>query len=154
MRPLSLLCATLMLAACGGSENREAAGAPDSASAVPGLTAADLAGTWNMKATTITGDSTLVEYTMTATADPSGWTVTFPDRDPMPVKVESLSQDSIVTVIGPYESVLRQGVMVTTRSVSMLMGNQLAGTFTAHYQNAGADSLLQGRSSGTRATPE
>lgn len=154
MRPLSLLCATLMLAACGGSENREAAGMPDSASAVPELTAADLAGTWNMKATTITGDSTLVEYTMTATADPSGWTVTFPGRDPMPVQVESLSQDSIVTVIGPYESVLREGVTVTTRSVTMLMGNQLAGTFTAHYQNAGADSLLQGRSSGTRATPE
>ena len=91
---------------------------------------------------------------MTATADPAGWTVTFPGREPMPVKVESLSNDSIVTVIGPYESVLREGVMVTTRSVSMLMGDRLAGTFTAHYQNAGADSVLQGRSSGTRATPE
>lgn len=154
MRPFSLLCAALILAGCGGSENREAAGMADSASTEPELTAADLAGTWNMKATSITGDSTLVEYTLNATADPSGWTVTFPGRDPMPVKVETLSNDSIVTVIGPYESVLRQGVMVTTRSVSMLMGDRLAGTFTAHYQNAGADSVLQGRSSGTRGSPE
>ena len=154
MRPFPLLCATLLLAACGGSENREPAAMADTTNAVPDLTAADLAGTWTMKATSITGDSTLVDYTMTATADPAGWTVTFPGRDPMPVRVESLSRDSIVTVIGPYESVLRKGVMVTTRSVSMLMGDRLAGSFTAHYKNAGADSVLQGRSTGTRGSPE
>ncbi len=154
MRSFPLLGGALLLAACGGADNREPAAMADTTGAVPDLTAADLAGTWSMKATTITGDSTLVDYTMTATADPAGWTVTFPGRDPMPVKVESLSRDSIVTVIGPYESVLRQGVMVTTRSVSMLMGDRLAGSFTAHYQNAGADSVLQGRSTGTRGSPE
>jgi hypothetical protein len=58
--------------------------------------------------------------------------------------------DSVVAEAGPFESVLRPGVMVTTRTVARLQGDMLTGTLVAHYVTEGADSVLVGRLHGTR----
>jgi hypothetical protein len=96
------------------------------------------------------GDSTLVTYELVATADPSGWTFNFPKRPPVPVRVAAAG-DSIVIDAGPYESLLRKGVQVTTHGVARLQDGKLMGATTAHYKTTGADSVLPLRFEGTRA---
>lgn len=113
------------------------------------LSAADLAGTWTVTAFGEAGDS-LVTYELRATGDPSAWTIVFPERDPVPVRVVAIEGDSVVTEAGPYQSVLREGVSVTTHQVARLEGDRLVGTFVARYETTEADSVVRGRVEGTR----
>ena len=98
-----------------------------------------------------TSDSTLLTYEMVATADPSGWTFNFPKRAPVPIRVLATEGDSIVSEAGPYESMLRKGVQVSTHSVMRLEYGKLVGTTIAHYSTTGPDSVLHLRTEGTRA---
>jgi hypothetical protein len=52
---------------------------------------------------------------------------------------------------GPYPSVRRKGVQVTTYSTARLQGGSLTGNTTAHYKVKSADSVLTLTTSGTRA---
>ena len=72
------------------------AGAPQSHSATPAteraaqtgtVSLADVAGKWTVRATPESGDTTTTTYVLTATADTSGWTVTYPGGQPIPVRV-------------------------------------------------------------------
>ena len=110
---------------------------------------ADLAGKWTVKTMPVGKDTVLVTYTITATADTNGWTVTFPGRKPIAMKV-SASGDSIMSMVGPYESVLRKGATVTTSGSYHLVGGKLVGNMWAHYNSKGADSLLALRSEGEK----
>lgn len=115
------------------------------------ISLADVAGKWAVRTMTESGDSTLVRFEMVATGDTSGWTFNFPNRKPVPVRVVAVSGDSLVTEAGPFESVLRKGVKVTTRTVNRLQDGKLVGATTAHYATKGADSVRQLRFEGTRA---
>jgi len=95
-------------------------------------------------------DGTVVESELTATADTSGWTVTFPNQKPIPVRVIAVAGDSIVTKAGPYESVLRKGVQVTSRAVRRLQDGKLVGTSVSRYATSGPDSVARYRMEGTR----
>jgi hypothetical protein len=108
-----------------------------------------LAGSWTMQALNAAGDSTLVEYVMSGTADPASWTMTFPGRDPIAMMV-SVEGDSMMFHVGPYSSALRDDVMVTTEGASRLENGMLMGTFTARYTVPTADSVLVGRLAGTK----
>jgi hypothetical protein len=88
---------------------------------------------------------------MIATADNSGWSFNFPKRAPVPIRVLAVAGDSIVTEAGPYESVLRKGVQVTTYSTLRLQDGKLVGSTVARYATSGPDSVLHLRSEGTRA---
>lgn len=110
---------------------------------------ADFAGTWNATSYLESGDT--VVYTMTATADPNGWTIDLPGRDPMPQRIIAVAGDSVVTEIGPYESILRAGVMVTVRSVARLQDGRFAGTMTATYATDEGETVVNGTTEGTRA---
>jgi hypothetical protein len=145
MRTIAVLCTAVLLVGCAKSEKQAGAGAEPAAIAL-----ADVAGTWNVSAMPAVGDSVLTTYQLTATADTTGWTITFPGRPPIPVRVAAVAGDSIVVEAGPYESVLRPGVMVSTHTVNRLQDGKLVGTFTAHYQSAAADSVLNGRQEGVR----
>ncbi len=148
MLRLALLVCVAALVGCTPSEQRtdEMAEAPMPAM----LSLADLAGTWNGRAMPQMGDSTLVTFTMVATADTAGWTMTFPNGKPIPVRVVALAGDSVITEAGPYESALRNKVMVTTRFTGRLQDGKMVGTFVARYQTTSADSVLRGRYEGTR----
>lgn len=111
---------------------------------------ADVAGTWNVRAVPTTGDTTATTYVLTATSNTSGWTITFPGRAPIPVRV-AVDGDSVILEAGPYASVRRKGVQVSTNSVARFQGGSLTGTTTAHYNVKTADSVLTVNTSGTRA---
>ncbi len=147
MRRLIVLgCVALALACSKGDE----APAADTMAVAPApmLNLADLAGTWDMKTMREGSDSVLVSYTLTATGTTEGWTINFPDRQPIPMRV-TVSGDSLMMEAGPYESVLRRGVQVSTSTVSRLEGGKLMGRATARY-SAGPDSVVSLRTEGTK----
>lgn len=112
---------------------------------------ADVAGKWNVKAVPTSGpDTTTTSSVITATATTSGWTITFPGRKPIPMKV-SVDGDSIMTQAGPYPSVRRKGVTVSTNSVMRLQGGNLVGSTTAHFKVKTSDSVLVLNTTGTKA---
>lgn len=112
---------------------------------------ADVAGRWNVRAVPASGtDTTSTNSVITATSNTSGWTITFPGRAPIPMRV-SVDADSIMTEAGPYPSARRKGVQVRTNTVMRLQGGSLVGRTTAHYQVKTADSVLVLNTTGTRA---
>ena len=114
------------------------------------LALGEIAGTWNMRSVPETGgDTAATTYVLEAKADTAGWTITFPGREPVPVRVWAQG-DSIVTQ-SSYQSVRRAGVQVTTHSVFRFRGDSLVGNSVARYSTTGADSVLRLRSSGVRA---
>lgn len=150
-RFVSLLCA---VAVVGCARTEDAADTSAAATATPAqpapISLSDVAGTWAVRGMNQAGDSTLVTYELKATADTTGWTITFPNRPPVPVRVVSVAGDSIVIDAGPYESALRRGVRVTTHGSFRLQDGKIVGTTRARYDTKGADSVLIVRSEGTR----
>ena len=156
-----LLCGTAAVA-CAKSDRQRAAEStaamapPATPSAAPAATPAgaislaDLAGKWNMRSVPESGDTTPTTYVLTAKADSSGWTIAFPNGPTVAMKVMAAG-DSIVTDAGPYASVRRKGLQVTTRSVLRRAGDRLSGTTVAHYKTTGPDSVLRLRTEGLRA---
>lgn len=146
--------ACVLMTACAqeAGEVDDTAVMEDTLSAAPEpleFSLADVAGTWVMDAESETGQA-VPQYEMVVTTDPSGWEMRFPDREPIPVRVVEVAGDSIVTDAGPYESVLRPGVQVTTRGVYRLEGDRLIGTVVARYQTTEADSVIIVYGEGTR----
>jgi hypothetical protein len=145
-----MLMSAVALVGCAGGEEEMPGDTPAAAMAAP-LSFADVAGTWSVQTMGEASDSVLVTFTLTATADGSGWTMTFPNRpDPVPLTV-AVDGDSIIMDSAPYQSVLRaESTMVTTHSVGRLENGMMMGTFTARYETQGPDSVLRGRTHGTR----
>jgi hypothetical protein len=154
MRGLVLLCSAAVIAGCAKSNDRAATDTAMAATASPApatISFADVKGKWTMRAMPETGDSTLIQYELNATGDSTGWTTVFPNRAPVPSRVVLVAGDSIVTEMGPYASVLRKGVNVTTHTVYRLLDGKLVGTTVAHYSTSGPDSVRRLRQEGTRA---
>lgn len=151
MRLCLVLAGGLLVLGCERDATEEATEgeAADTVAAAPTISLADVAGTWDMRSVPETGaDTTATVYQIQATAD--GWTFLLPDRDPIEAAVTT-SGDSIITDMGPFESVRRAGVMVSTHGVFRLDGDRLVGTTTAHYETTEADSVLRLDTEGTRA---
>ena len=146
MRRVALVLGAVLIAGCAKPETPPPAEVP----AAPSINLADLAGTWTAQTTAQGGDSVLVQSTITASADPAGWTLTLPGRDPVPMII-TVSGDSILTAAGPFESVLRPGVQVSNTGVLRLVNGQLTGPLVAHYVTSGADSVLNLWVTATRA---
>jgi hypothetical protein len=156
MRRITFVCATA-LAVLGCSRSDDSAVAADTAAGAVAATAApapialaDVAGRWTVHAVPETGDTTAIISQLNAGADTAGWTTTLPNRPPVATRVVLVSGDSIVTENGPYESVLRKGVQVRTRSVMRLRDGKLIGNTVATYSTSGADSVLRLRTEATR----
>ena len=88
-------------------------------------------------------------YELDTGADGSSWTFNFPKRKPVKAQVQA-SGDSIITEMGPFESMLQKGVQVTTNSVLRLQDGKLVGTTVAHYATTGPDSVRNLRMEATR----
>jgi len=156
---IALCTCAVVLAGCAKKENAavDTSGAMASSTTATTTTAtsgavnlADVAGKWNMRAVPMNGDTTATNYVLTATSNTSGWTITFPGRPPMPVKVNA-DGDSLTIAAGPYSSVRRKGVQVTTYGTLRMQGGSLTGSTTAHYKVKGADSVLVLTTTGQRA---
>ena len=160
---IAICSCAAVLAGCAKKENA----AVDTSSAMASSTAstttsvapaapaavnlADVAGKWNMRAVPRSGtDTSATTYVLTATSKTSGWTITFPGRKAMPVKVAA-EGDSIMIAASNYPSARRKGVTVSTNGVVRLQNGSLTGTTTAHYKVKTADSVLTLTVTGTRA---
>jgi hypothetical protein len=156
---IAICCCAAVLAGCAKKDNA----AVDTSSAMSASTTttttpapaainlADVAGKWDMRSVPATGaDTSATTYVLTATATTSGWTITFPGRKPMAVQIRT-DGDSVMMDAGPYASMRRKGVKVTTNGVSRLQGGNLVGSTIAHYNVKTADSVLTLNSTGSRA---
>jgi hypothetical protein len=146
MRRTILVMTALAFVGCAGGGEEMPADTPATAMAAP-LSLADLAGTWNLQTISESGDT--VASVLTGTGDASSWTIAIAGRDPIPARV-MVDGDSVITESGPFESVLRPGVMVTTHTVSRLDNGMLMGNIVVRYEGAGADSVMRGTVHGTR----
>ena len=163
--PAALALAALTLVGCkkNDADSDSAKAADSAAAAAPAatttasathspLTPGDIAGKWTIKAMPADRDTVLVTCELTAAADTTGGWSQVCNGQKIPQHVVGYAGDSLVTHAGPYPSVLRKGVEVTTDGVMRLQGDKLVGTLVAHYRGVkGADSVLRMRSEGTRA---
>jgi hypothetical protein len=162
MRYLVFCSCVAGLVACSPGEKQPAAdtaakpadtsmamAAPAPAPAPAAVALSDFAGEWSIKATTEKGDN-VVDFRLNAGADSTAWTFTFAKRKPIPVRITARGGDSLVLEAGPYESVLRKGVQVTTNNVLHLQGGKLTGTTVAHYKTNKPDSVVNLTVEGTR----
>jgi hypothetical protein len=150
MKLCLVLVGGLLLLGCAREPTEEAVELPaDTAGSGPTISLADIAGTWNVRCVPESGDASAVTNSQIEITG-EAWTLHLADRDPVEGEV-TVSGDSILVVEGPYESVRRDGTMVTTHSVYRLEGDRLLGTVVARYPTGAADSVLVLRSEGTRA---
>ena len=143
--------ATTDSAAGAASTAAAATPAPAAAPAAPTtLSLADVAGKWQIRSVPESGaDTTARTYVLTATADTTGWMITYPSGLKVPLHV-AVSGDSVLGKTGTYASQRRKGVKVTTESSYRLQGGKLVGTTIAHYAKAGPDSVLHLHIEGTK----
>jgi hypothetical protein len=156
--------AAALVLGCSGSESRTRTSVETGRAAPP--TAADsaaitvrtrtialggIAGRWNMRAIPERGDTFPTFYVLNATTDTSGWTITFPNRSPIPLRLVAVTGDSVVVEAGPYQSARRKSVQVRTHTVFRRQGEMLIGRVAAHYNQKGPDTLLYLRTEGIRA---
>jgi hypothetical protein len=118
-------------------------------SAPAAVNLADVAGKWNVRSVPATGDTTPTTYVLSATNTTSGWTLTFPKR-PVVKATVTTDGDSVMVDAGPFSSVRRKGVQVTTHTVEHFSGDNMTGVTTAHYNVKTADSVLTLNTTGTR----
>jgi hypothetical protein len=115
----------------------------------PPLALSAVAGTWDFKTMAADKDTVLLTFTMTATADTTGWTIALQNRKPMAMTNVMASGDSVTADVPAYQSALRKGQMVSTHSVMRMHGDTLMGTTIAHYSK-GPDSVVTLRVMGLR----
>lgn len=154
-------CAGLLVAGCSKSDqaakgdstsapaDSSAAAAPAPAPA-PAMSLADVAGKWQMQSTPTSGkDTASTKYVLTATADTTGWMMTFPSGLKVPMMI-SVSGDSLIEHTGKFSSQRRKGLKVMTEGTLKMQGGKLVGTTIAHYSKAGPDSVLTLHTEGTK----
>jgi hypothetical protein len=152
---VALSCsAVLLISGCAKTDqpatDTAAVSTPAPAPAPASLSLADVAGKWQVRAVPESGtDTTATTYVLTATAEPTGWMVTYPSGLKVPLEVQ-VSGDSIISKTAEYASQRRKGVKVKTEGTMRMQDGKLVGRTVAHYSTTGPDSVLHLRSEGTR----
>jgi len=146
-RAALLLVVPLLL---GCTPREEAPMADTTAMADEAAAPMNYAGTWTVNVMPETQDTVLLSYDLVTTNEQTGWSLTLPDREPEMPRIISMNSDSVVVENGPYPSVFRPNVMVTTYSTMWLEGDRLIGRSIARYATTDADSVVRFRTVGTR----
>lgn len=149
MRISAVVSIAVLLSACAKTETPPAdttaamvpAPEPAAPPAAAPISLPAVAGKYRITSRGQAPDTSTRTYELNATGDTTGWTITFPNRKPVPVRIISVSGDSIVAEAGSFESVRRPGVPVTTRTTYRLQNGQLVGTTVARYKVSGADTM-------------
>ncbi|HSA56576.1 MAG TPA: hypothetical protein VLE53_12785 [Gemmatimonadaceae bacterium] len=141
MRPAAAVLALAFVMACAGQEEE-----PPPPPAGPTL--ADFAGTWQVKSV-LEGTPDTVQSTMTGGAYSDAWTMSLEGRPNIPLTV-SVVGDSLIGQSAEYESVLRQGVMVSVRTASVVSGGMLTGNLVATYKTQSGEQVVNGTMTATR----
>lgn len=147
-RRLGLILLAFLLPACAPADDAAEEQAADTTTMSAAPAAGDPNGTWDMRSTPTSGTDTTATVYQLQVANGT-WTLLFPNREPIVGRVVA-DGDSFVVDAGPYQSVRRAGMTVSTHSVYRVNGDQISGTAVARYQGAGADSVLHLTTTGTR----
>lgn len=155
MRAVRMGWIALTLVGCSRPADKPAetadAEATATADAAPAaISLADVAGTWSVRSSLLDDPGKSVTYELTATADSSGWSITFPGGDPIPLRMVAVEGDSIVTEAGPFASQMRKGQQAHSRVVTRLQGDRMVGTVDVRYEASGSDSTASLDLEGTR----
>ena len=147
-RVLTLVVCGILFLGCGRPAEEQQATETEQQEVNP---LAAFAGEWTLQAMPMDGDDVLVAVGMTATDNSDGWAMNFEHlSEPVPGQVLAVVGDSVTVSFGPYWSALRDEVMVTTRSVVAVSGDQMSGHFQAEYAS-GEPAVLHGRLQGARS---
>lgn len=147
MRSRIGLLTLIFLMACGGGDDAAPAAEMDAIPAAPTL--ADFAGTWQTSAV-LEGTPEPVPVVLTGSPDGMTWTMDLEGRDPVRL-IASMAGDSLVSQSEPYESVLREGVMVQTRMAAVLRDGRMVGKVVATYTTPDGEQVVTGTLEGMRA---
>ncbi len=155
MRAVRMGWIAIALAGCSKPADKAAETAEAEVTATAGTAAAttslaDFAGTWSVRSALRDDPSKSVTYDLTATADTSGWSITFPNRDPIPLRIVAVEGDSVVSEAGPFTSEMRKGLQAHSRVVTRLQGDKVVGTVNVSYEASGPDSAAVLDLEGTR----
>lgn len=154
MRCLAFFSSVAVLTGCARPEQGTPKGTEESAAVQPAtasISLAEVAGKWKVRSTDQAGGNVVVSG-LTATSDTTGWTMEVPNnRKPIPVRVIAVAGDSIVTEAGPFQSALRKGLQVNTRTTYRIQDGKLVGDIEARYRIKGTDSVAHRPLEGTRA---
>ena len=159
MRSAIVLCSLCFLAGCSKTDNHSGrspsgetgmAGAVDTAATSPTASLTAVAGTWKTRASSETG-ATLGTAELKATADTTGWTLTFPKQKPIPLQVVAFGGDSVVTA-AQYPDFKNKNAQIRNRAVLRFQGEKMEGTLESHILADGSDSLIHARVEGTRVS--
>jgi hypothetical protein len=150
MKRRVIVASALLLAACAAGDRPQEEELEPVTTAAAAISPADVAGTWDVEVTNVAGDSVLTTYTLQATDSWSGWTMTFQNGQTVELRITEAGGDSLIVEGGPYPSVLRPGVQVSTRTVMRVNGQQMHGAGMATYQLEGGASELPLRYTGSR----
>lgn len=137
MRRTTILILALMTACAPGED------AVTDTAAATGISLSDFAGTWDGTATAQGTDSVVANIEMLATSTTEGWSFTVVNAtnpalaSTSPARVTAIEGDSLVVEAGPFESILRGGQQVSTRSVYRLQDGRMVGVVQAVYAATG-----------------
>jgi hypothetical protein len=157
MRSKIVLCSLFFLAGCSKTENQAAGSsgagtsredAGDTAATSPRALLAAVAGKWQTKAISEAG-ATLGTAELKATADTTGWTLTFPKQKPIPLQVVAVGADSVVTA-AQYQDFENKKAQIRNRAILRFQGDKMVGTLESHILVGGSDSLIHAQVEGTR----
>jgi hypothetical protein len=149
MRAPLILLFLLVPIGCAGGDDAEPAAEDDAPATTmeAAVTPADFAGTWELTAR-LEGTAEPVPVTIVGTEDGT-FTMSLQERELLTMEV-TMSGDSLVLVSPEYESVLRDGVMVSTRSAAVLVGDRMVGEITATYRTSEGTEVVSGTMEGER----
>lgn len=147
MRVPTCLFMLVLIAGCGGGEEAPNSDAMPEEMEMERPTVADFAGTWTLEAT-LEGTPDPVPVTVEGTPDGT-FTMVLEDRDPMTLEA-SMSGDSLVLVSPTYESVIQDGVTVSTRTAAVIVDGRMVGDLIATYRSAEGTEEVPGTIEGTR----
>jgi hypothetical protein len=141
--PATLLIVAVVFACAPADQPAE-----EQAEQPSGPTLADFAGTWNSM-TVLEGVEDPIPSTIAGSADGSDWTLTLEGRPGIAAHATVVG-DSLIVETDEYESILREGVMVTVRTASVLQDGMLVGNVVATYNTPEGDEIVNGSIEGTR----
>lgn len=143
MRATALMLTLLLVSACGGGQDAAPADDADSMAQETAPTMADFAGTWE-GTNVLEGTPDPVMSTLQVSEDGSEWVMMLEGRDPI-MATASMVGDSLILVTEEYESVLRDGVMVTVRTAGAMVGaDRMVGTMLATYSTPDGETEVTG----------
>lgn len=154
MRLIALLGCAAIVAGCSTKETSPAGdsamAADSAAAAAPHVSLASLAAIWNVVVKPEGKDSVATTYVLNTT-DTTAWLFAFNnDGKPIPMRVDRFAGDTVYTSTDWFDSSVRPGMKARTDSRLWMQDGKLIIKTTAHYQNAGADSVRVFDSEGTR----